>query len=292
MRSRRPRPSNAIPGIFLLILSIASTPAWPLGVTGEADRPEVMVGEPVVVTVTGSRSDSEDDPNFVGAGIQVAPLWQRGGQTAMSARHDGASERKSWQFELIAVAPGTTFVTPVVYIGSTPSLDMQADSVLGAPITLVILPLPEPVIWPYFLGAAVLVVGITYLAARSRKRRRAAAYERPTVPPLEEALATLESIRVNRREDRAVQYLSDLERVIQGYLSRRLGTGLGGHTAAEIADQVAGHVADEDTVAKLLEILRQCAASKFGGQRIDFNALTALDDEVSGLLEQMDHKWV
>jgi hypothetical protein len=251
-----------------------------------------MVGESVVVTVTGTRSDAEDDPNFVGANVQAPPLWQRGGQSARSARRDGELQHKSWQFELVAAAPGTTSVTPVIYLGTTPSLDMQADSVLGAPITLIILPLPEPVIWPYFLGVAIIVVAGTYLAARSLRRRRETAYERTEVPPLEEALGTLASIRINRREDRVTQYLSDIERVIQGYLSRRLGTGLSGHTAGEIADQVAEHVPDEDTINKLREILRQCAASKFGGQRIDFNALSALDDEVRGLLEQMDHKWV
>ena len=102
----------------------------------------------------------------------------------------------------------------------------------------------------------------------------------------------LESTRVNRREDRARQYLGDIERVIHGYLTRKFGETLSGQTAVEIAEAVGKRVSDTGCVDELRDLMRQCTASKFSGGRIEFETLAGLEEEVRRVLEQMDRSWV
>ena len=280
------------PTALVLLVLLWTSPAWPLGITAQSDKGEVRVGESVTVTVVGLRSDTALDPFFAGAGLQVPPLWRRGGQSAQSARRDGDQTLKSWKFELIAEAPGTTYVTPVIYLGSDPSLRARADSMLGAPIALVILPLPGLPLWPWFLGAALVAVGTYWTLSRSLRKRRERLYSRRSLPPLEEALGLLESIGGNRRVDRAQQYLSDIERVLHGYCTRRLAADLSGKTPSEIAAAVAERVPDTQCAGDLRELLRQCAASKFGGVRIEFETLANLEQRARQVLEQLDRSWV
>lgn len=281
-----------VAAILIALVVMRAAPAYPLGVKAQADKGEVTVGERVTVTVVGTRSDADADPKFTGAGVQVPSAWRRGGQSAQSARFEDDQWIKAWQFELIAAAPGTTRVTPVIYLASDPDLGLQADSVLGAPVAVVILPPPEPMLWPWFLGAALVAVGTVYVVSRSLKKRREAAYQRPALPPLEEALEMLEGTREDRREDRARQYLSDIDRVIHGYLTRKLAEPLGGRTANEIAAAVRQRVSDAACVEELRAIMQHCSESKFSGGRIEFDTLAGLEDQVRRVLERLDRSWV
>jgi len=278
--------------ILIAIITLRAAPSFALGVKAQADRGEVAFGEVMTVTVVGTRSDTEGDPKFLGASVQVPPAWNRGGQSAQSARLEGDQWSKSWQFELIAAMPGTTLVTPVIYLANDATTGRQADSVLGAPVTVVILPPPEPMLWPWFLGAALVAVGTVYFVSRSRRRRREAVYQRRTLPPLEEALELLAGTREDRREDRARQYLGDIERVIHGYLNRKLGESLSGRTANEIADTIAARVSDTECVEELRGIMTRCSESKFSGGRIDFNTIADLEEQVRRVLERLDRSWV
>jgi len=278
--------------ILIATIILRATPVFPLGVKAQADRGEVEVGERLTVTVVGTRSDIDGDPKFLGASVQAPPAWQRGGQSAQSARFEDDHWVKAWQFELIASMPGSTLVTPVVYLANDPALGGQADSVLGAPVAVVILPPPAPMLWPWFLGAALVAVGTVYFVSRSLRRRREAAYQRRSLPPLEEALEMLEGTREDRREDRARQYLGDIERVVHGYLTRKLGEPLGGRTANEIADVIAAQVSDTECVEELRGIMTHCSESKFSGGRIEFDTIAGLEDQVRRVLERLDRSWV
>lgn len=277
---------------LIAIITIQAAPAHPLGVKAQADKGEVTVGDRVTVTVVGTRSDTDNDPKFTGAGVQAPPEWRRGGQSAQSAMLEGDHWMKAWQFELIAAAPGSTQVTPVIYLASDPELGHHADSVLGAPVAVIILPPPGPMLWPWFLGAALVAVGTVFLVSRSLRKRREAAYQRPALPPLEEALELLEGTRADRREDRARQYLGNIERVIHGYLTRKLGEPLGGRTAGEIADAIGQRVSDTECVSELRGIMQHCSESKFSGGRIEFDTLAGLEEQVRHVLERLDRSWV
>ena len=283
--------ASLIPVVVLSTLVLVG-PAYPLQVTAKADVQSVQIGKQITVTVTATRSDSLHDPQFAGAGIQAGPSWQLGGQLTQSPGRLGSQEIKIWQFELVAAWPDSTRVIPVVYLGGDPSLGHRADSILGAPILLIILPLPKRPLWPWIAGAALAVSIPTYLIARSLRRKSDPSFERPAGTPLEEALEMLEAIRVNRREDRAQRYLADLERVLDGYISRRLGESLTGKTASEIVAAVAQRVLDHDVLESLQSILQSCAASRFGGVRTGIDALVELDERARQALEHMDSKWV
>jgi hypothetical protein len=273
----------------------ATVPASALQVTAQANVHAVRVGEKVTVTITATRSDPLGDPQFAGAGIQVGPMWRMGGQMTQSPSRIGSQIVKTWQFELVARrggSPDSTRVIPVVYLGSDPSLGQRADSILGAPVYLTIMPPPKRPVWPWFAGAALAVSIPAYLIVRSLRKKREEGFERPVGSPLEEALEMLEAIRVNRREDRAQRYLADLERVLDGYISRKTGESLAGMTATEAADLVGQKIKDQEVRDLLWTVLQVCVASRFGGVQIRIEALVALDERARQTLERMDSKWV
>jgi hypothetical protein len=271
---------------------IAAVPASALQVTAQADVQAVRVGEKVTVTITATRSDSLGDPQFAGAGIQAGPSWKLGGQLTQSPTRIGAHIVKSWRFDLLAASPDSTRVIPVVYLGGDPSLGHRADSILGAPLYLIIMPAPVRPVWPWFVGAALVVSVPAYLIVRSLRKKRDDPFERPVGSPLEEALEMLEAIRVNRREDRAQRYLADLERVLDGYISKRTGQSLAGMTATEVADLVGQKINDQEVRDLLWTVLQVCVASRFGGVQIPIGALVALDERALQTLERMDKEWV
>jgi hypothetical protein len=278
--------------VAALLPIIAAVPAFALQVTAQADVHAVRVGEKVTVTITATRSDSLGDPQFAGAGIQAGASWRLGGQLTQSPSRLGSQVVKTWQFELLAASPDSTRVIPVVYLGGDPSLGHRADSILGAPLYLTIMPAPKRPVWPWFAGAALAVSIPAYLIVRSLRRKREEGFERPVGSPLEEALEMLEAIRVNRREDRAQRYLADLERVLDGYISRKTGQSLAGMTATEAADLVGQKINDQEVRDLLWTVLQVCVASRFGGVQIRIEALVDLDERARQTLERMDSKWV
>ena len=278
--------------VAALILLCAAGQVYALGVTAEVQTNELQLGDTLRVTITGSRSESQNDPRFIGANIQASGFWTPGGQSAHSPVTEGDITTKSWRFTMIAAQPGTTQVIPVIYLGSEPSLHSQADSVLGTPITVAILAPPGPPVWPWVMAVILLVVVSGGLIRRLMRGRSNEPYQRPILPPLEEALEMLESMASNRREDRAEQYLGDVQRVVQGYLTRRLDRSVAGWTAHEMADGIFGHVPDDAIIERLRGLLTQCDESKFSGARIEFDTLRHLESEARQVLEQMDQTWV
>ena len=289
---RRYAPILPAAAVFAMI---ATAPASALQVTAQANVHSVRVGQKVTVTITATRSDPLGDPQFAGAGIQVGPMWRMGGQMTQSPSQIGSQIVKTWQFELVARrggSPDSTRVIPVVYLGSDPSLGQRADSILGAPVYLTIMPLPRRPLWPWIVGAALAVSIPAYFIGRSLRRKSDLLFEHPVGTPLDEALEMLEAIRVNRREDRAQQYLADLERVLDGYISRKTGQSLAGMTATEVADLVGQKIKDQEVRGLLWTILQICAASRFGGVRTGIETLVALDERARQTLERMDSVWV
>ena len=283
---------GSLAGVIALCAGSAR-PVYALHVAAKADLPTVHVGQRVMVTITATRSDSLGDPQFAGAGVQTGPAWELGGQVTQSPTLVGSQVVKTWQFELIALSPESTRVVPVVYLGGDPTLGHRADSILGAPVYLAILPVPPRPLWPWIVGAVVAIaIPALSIWVSIRKRRKNQPFERPLGTPLEEALEMLETIRVNRREDRAQRYLADLERLLDGYVSRRLDQSLSGKTEAEIVASVAARVPDREVIDSLQSILQRCAASRFGGVRMGIEALVELDDQARRTLEQMDARWV
>ncbi|MBI5868741.1 MAG: hypothetical protein HZB43_10740 [candidate division Zixibacteria bacterium] len=273
-------------------ISLTASQAYALQITAKADTAKVRVGQKVVITISGSRSDSSGDPQFAGAAINAGPAWKLGGQITQSPTRVGDQIVKNWRFELVALTPESSRVTPVVYLGGDPSLGHRADSILGAPVLLIILPAPQRPIWPWVAGAIIAVAVPAFLIFRSIKKRREEVFERPLGTPLEEALEMLAAIRANRREDRVERYLADLERLLEGYVSRRTGETLTGRTAAEIVAIVATKSAKPETLEALNAILQTCAAARFGGARVSIETLVSLDDQARQTLEQMDSEWV
>ncbi len=284
-----PLGSLTLAGIYLCL---TAGHACALQVTAKADTARVRVGQKVVITVSGSRSDASGDPQFAGAAINAGSAWKLGGQITQSPTRVGDQIVKNWQFELIALTPESSRVTPVVYLGGDPSLGHRADSILGAPVLLIILPIPQRPIWPWVAGAIAAVAVPAFLIFRSIKKRREEVFERPLGTPLEEALEMLAAIRANRREDRSERYLADLERLLEGYVSRKTGETLTGRTAAEIVAIVASKSAKPETLEALNAIMQTCAAARFGGARVSIETLVSLDDQARQTLEQMDREWV
>lgn len=282
-------------GLRLLVavgIPLIAGEAHALQVTARADTSTVRVGQKVVVTVSARRSDSLGDPQFAGAAIHAGPAWKLGGQLTQSPTRIGDEVVKTWKFDLIALIPDSSRVTPVVYLGGDPSLGHRADSILGAPVVLAILPLPERPLWPWVAGVVAAIAVPAVLIVRSLRKRKEELFERPAGTPLEEALEMLAAIRTNRREDRAQRYLADLRRLLEGYVSRKTGESLTGKTAAEVVAIIAAKVSNPATLERLDTIMQTCAASRFGGVRTSIETLVSLEDQARQTLEQIDREWV
>lgn len=272
------------------LILIVVQPVQSATVSGHADRMKLRIGDTLTVTVVGQWRVAE--PSLIGANVEVEGDWERGGQSVHSPVHVGDSLRKTWDFQLIGTHADTYHVTPVCFAGGVPDLGSTADAIRGEPITVIILPLREMPIWPWYLGGALFVVISLIVLMRTVRTRRKMKYERRTIPPLEEALQLLETVRQNRREDRASQYLIDVERVVLGYLVRRLDRPISGLTAPEIGAAVAPHCSDPDIPALLTQLLQRCSESKFSGVRIEFETLLGLEEQARNVLERLDQRWV
>ena len=92
MRPRAETPYAMIDRLLIaavLVVLWAAQQAYALGVTAEVETNELRVGDTLTVTVTGSRIESQGDPEFVGANIQATTHWTRGGQAAHSPLAEG-----------------------------------------------------------------------------------------------------------------------------------------------------------------------------------------------------------
>jgi hypothetical protein len=163
---------------------------------------------------------------------------------------------------------------------------------LGSPVSLVILPLPAKRSWPWSIPPIVVILIAIALGRRRRRRRMAESYVRPQLPPLAEALEMLESIRLNRREDRAEEYLADLEKVILGFLTRRLGQPLTGQTVAEVQAMAAPHLPDSAAREGLSRLMAGYSTAKYGAGRMNYDALVRLETQAKEVLERLEATWV
>jgi len=250
----------------------------------------VRVGDTITVTIRGERDTT--DPSFLGANVQVSGQWQRGGQTVESPQSDDGRIVKTWHFQLVAVVAGPASVTPVIYLGHEMSLGAQVDSMIGSPISVQIEDVPATRAWPWSIPPIIVVLVAIAIARRRRRRKEAESYIRPQLPPLAEALEMLDSIRVNRREDRSQTYLSDLERVVLGYLTRRLGHPLTGQTAAQVQSLAASHLADPGARQALTTLMTAYSTAKFGAIEMNYEQLVALESQAREVLERLEATWV
>lgn len=277
--------------ILSLTLGLCATSnAFGLQVTGDSDRDTVRVGDTITVTIRGERDTT--DPSFLGANVHVSGQWQRGGQTVESPRSSNGRIIKIWHFQLVAAVTGSASVTPVIYLGQDMSVGAQADSMLGSPISVVIEDVPASRAWPWSIPPIIVILVAIAIARRRRRRKEAESYVRPQLPPLAEALEMLDSIRVNRREDRAQTYLSDLERVILGYLTRRLGHPLTGQTAAQVQSMAAAHLPDPGANQGLTNLMTAYSTAKFGAIQMNYEQLVSLESQAREVLEHLEATWV
>ncbi len=283
-------PAKTTLGMGVLAVAWLTVPSLAITVTGSIDQPSLEVGDTLTVHVVGKRVTGETD--FLGAAVDVPGDWRRGGQSVISPRTTADTTVKQWRFQFVPATSGSSHVIPIVIVGTEISLDAEVDSIRGRPILVAVKPASVPPIWPWFLAGAVVIVATLAFVVRILRRRREATYERSEDPPLVEALKMLEAIRANRREDRGRQYLVDVERVIHGYVSRRLGIRLTGMTATEIGMAVAPHCTDNEAVDALTALLKRCGETKFGGAHISYDTLAGIEGQARSVLERLDANWV
>lgn len=277
-----------------ILLSVWQTASATIDVTASSDRSELHVGDKLQVTVTATRVGSDPAPSH--AGLQFGPEWEAGAQTAESERADSAGLVKTWHFELTARAETTSTISPVVILATT-TLDgqpMATNRVLGPPITVTIKPqrirpwwIPHPRTLAILAGIATAAFTIVRGLRRRRQNR-----PRPMLTPLQEAMAMMEEVHSNCREDRAGRFFADVERVLTGYLSRRMARPLGSATASEISAMASRHVSDREVIADLQSILQRCTTVRFSGTKADFGQLAETEDLTLSVLERLDAVWV
>lgn len=102
----------------------------------------------------------------------------------------------------------------------------------------------------------------------------------------------MEEVHADCREDRASRFFADVERVLSGYLSRRLGRSLGSATAREIAALTASYITDAATIADLQSILSRCTTARFSGAKVEFRVLAETEESTRSVLERLDRLWV
>jgi len=267
-----------------------------ISVTAEVDRQSVRVGDRVRVTVQATRTNAPDEPTPSHAGLQLGPEWEAGAQTAESERSDSTGRVKTWYFELTAVAETTSTITPVVILAQPPpeGLQLATNRVLGPPLSVTIQPpevrpwwLPHPTTIGIIAGLAVSAFTVVRALRRRRQNR-----PRPVLSPYQEAMAMMEEVHANCREDRAPRFFADVERVLSGYLSRRMGRPLGSATASEMAALVSTYVSDAQTKSDLQAILNRCTTARFSGAKVGFTVLAETEDLTRSVLERLDTLWV
>jgi hypothetical protein len=277
--------------VLLYVRSFAA-----VNVTAESDKSSVHVGDRLLVTVRAARPDSPSEPVPSHAALQLGPEWEAGAQTAESERVDLAGRVKTWHFELHARSETTSTITPVVILGGSPpeGPPLATNRVLGPSLSVTILPpkvrpwwLPHPKTIAFVFGLATLA----FTVVRALRRRRQNA-PRPALTPLEEAIAMMEEVHANCREDRASRFFVDVERVLSGYLSRRTGRPLGSATASEMATLVSQYVPDTETRADLETILQRCTTARFSGARTEYRSLSEIEELTLRTLERLDAAWV
>ena len=281
---------------FLIVLLYASSSRAAIKVTAEIDQASVHVGDRVIVTVRAMRSTSPGEPTPSHAGLQLGPEWTSGAQTAESERPDSAGLVKTWHFELTAFAETLSTITPIVILAAPPpdAPQLATNRVLGPSLTVTIKPkrvrpwwIPHPKTLAILAGIATAAFTIVRGLRRRRQNR-----PKPAMTAYEEALAMMEEVHANCREDRAQRFFADVERVLSGYLSRRMGRPLGSSTATEMATLAARHVADPATLADLKAILGQCTTARFSGAKTDFRNLAETEEKTRSVLERLDSLWV
>lgn len=281
-------------GTLLILLCLVQVGQSTVSVTATSDRAEVHIGDKLRVTVDARRAAGDPAPSH--AGLQIGPEWDAGAQTAESERAESDGLVKTWHFELTARAETTSAITPVVILAAVPSgaEPLATNRVLGPPITVLIKParirpwwIPHPKTIAILAGIAASAFAIVRGLRRRRQNR-----PRPTLTPLQEAMAMMQEVHANCREDRAPRFFADVERVLTGYLSRRMARPLGSATASEMAAMVSRHVADKQTIADLQTILQRCATVRFSGAKADFGQLAETEDLTLSVLERLDAVWV
>ncbi len=267
-----------------------------ISVTAEVDKHSVRVGDRVRVTVQALRSNAPDEPTPSHAGLQLGPEWEAGAQTAASERADSNGRVKTWYFELTAVAETTSTIAPVVILAQPPpdAPQLATNRVLGPPLSVTIQP---PKVRPWWLPHPTTIAIITALATVAfivvgALRRRRQNRPRPVLTPYQEAMAMMEEVHANCREDRAPRFFADVERVLSGYLSRRMGRALGSATASEMAALVSGYVSDAQTKSDLQAILSRCTTARFSGAKVNFAVLAETEELTRSVLERLDTLWV
>ena len=266
-----------------------------VSVQAGADRASVRVGDALTVTVRATRGISADEPIPTHASLEIGPEWETGSQLAESEIQTDSTRVKTWRFELTARIAGQFAITPMVLL--TPSSSgavLSTNKVLGPPVNVEILPLQErsKAIRVVMVGAilAVMMFGAVGIF-RVIQRRRAQRSSAPETP-LDEALSMMEEVHSNCREDRATRFFADVERVIHGYLSRRIGRSLTGATGAEVVAIASEYLIDDATVADLREVLRRCTTWRFSGGRADHATLADTEALTLSVLERLDAMWV
>lgn len=281
-------------GTLLILLCLVQTGRATITVTARSDRAEVRAGDKLRVTVDARRAATDPAPSH--AGLQLGPEWEAGAQTAESERTESTGLVKTWHFELTARAETTSTITPVVIlaVGSPTDAPLATNRVLGPPITVIIKPIkirpwwiPHPRTIAILAGIATAAFTIVRGLRRQRQNR-----PRPALTALQEAMAMMQEVHANCREDRAPRFFADVERVLTGYLSRRMARPLGSATASEIAAMVSRHVADTQTIADLQEILQRCTTVRFSGAKADIGQLAETEDLTLSVLERLDAVWV
>jgi len=280
-----------LPGFLLVLLVAAAPPTAAIEVAATADRSRLRVGEAVTITVHATRADTLSEPPPLQALLNVGAEWRRAGQSVVSSPGQ-SSATKSWEFQLVAVTPGKTQIFPAIVTADPSGQPGATLPINGAPVAIEIL--PESHIARWLLAAvSLLAAGAgVYRAVRvfRRRARRRLRHELP--PPLVEALGMMDEIMANCREDRAVRFLTDLERVIHGYLSRRLGQSLAGATTGEIVGLASRVIVDRDLLAALDDLLRRCGTIKYAGWRGTYADLESAARQTRETLERLDRAWV
>ncbi len=278
------------------IYLVATAAAAAISVTAEADRTTVRVGDRVHIKVEARRSADPAEPIPSHAGLQIGPEWSSGAQTAESERADANGFVKIWHFELLAVSETTSVITPVVILSTPPPGEppLATNRVLGAPLSVTIKSelvrpwwLPHPLTLGVIAGLAI-TASLVVRAIRHRRLNR----PRPVYTPYQEAMAMMQEVHANCREDRAIRFFVDVERVLTGYLSRRSGRPLGSATATEIAALAEEYVRDSQTVADLRMILQRCTTVRFSGAKADFGGLAETEELTRSVLERLELGWV
>jgi len=279
-------------GGLVALVSVVAAPASAIEIEATADRPSVRVGEAVTITVRALRADTLAEPPPLRAYLNVGAEWQPTRQSVASQRPGESGAAKSWEFQLVALAPGNTQIFPVIVTVDPSGRPGSVLPVNGAPVAVEIL--AESVAGRRLLViAGVLAAGTgVYRAIRVMRRRAARRKRHQLPPPLTEALGMMEEIRAHCREDRAVRFLTDLDKVVHGYLVRRLERPLAGATGAEIVRLVSPHVTEQELLTALEELLRRCGTIKYAGWRGTFGDLEATAQLARDTLERLDRAWV